>query len=444
MKRILMISYVFPPVNRSGSQRPFYFAKHLPEFGYYPIVVMAERGATSDVNTESLSELSDRCKIARIRKLSPNDWILKARGGLRVLDRTLHPRCKDKRWLSDLAERTHEQVRGHLWASTRRQKSWWAMYWILPVITFSLKTFFLTGFDIIWATGDPWISLIAGYWLSRLTRKPFVADIRDPWTYGVLWNPRDKSEAEWLRRWEMKVLNAATRVVYTSPLTTEIMRDRSGQKIGRKMVTITNGFANTAWEQKQASVAEKCVFRFVGRLMHHRQPDILLCGFELACADSDFAKVARLEFVGDTGSFDGEINRYCLDGRVACIGSVSEAESQQYMQSADALILLQTIEGEGSDVVSGKAYEYLAARKPILGIVPEDGGDAWLMRTTRAGVITGVDDTKRVAQGFLHYWRLWKENKLATAVSDCDISRFSRRNLTQDLAELFGQILKDR
>ncbi len=444
MKRVLMISYIFPPFNGSGAQRPFYFAKHLPEFGYRPIVVTAEKCTISDVDTKPLSELLDCCKVVSIRELRPRDWILKARGGVKALDKFSSPVTKDERWLSHFAERAHEHVRGRLWSSSHRRRSWWTMYWVIPVVTFSLKTYFQTGFDLIWATGDPWIGLIAGYWISRLTHKPFVADIRDPWTYGVLWRPRDESEAEWLRRWEMRVLNAATRVVYTSPLTTEVMRGRTNQRIGRKMVTITNGFADSAWDQGQVSAAEKCVFRFVGRLMNHRKPDILLRGFELACKDPDFAKVARLEFVGDTSSFDSEIKRYSLDGRVACLGSVSQAESRQYMRNADALILLQIIDGLGNDVISGKVYEYLAARKPILGVVCEKGGDAWLMRTTSAGVITGIEDPNRVAQGFRHYWELWKDNKLATAVSDCDISRFSRRNLTQDLAELFEQILNHR
>ena len=132
MKKVLMISYVFPPINRSGSQRPFYFAKHLPEFGYRPIVITAERGEMSDVDTKPLLELSDCCKIVSIRKLSPHDWVLKVRRWLRALDKVSHLGSKDKRWLSDIAERTHEQVRGRLRANPHRQKTLRDMCWISP------------------------------------------------------------------------------------------------------------------------------------------------------------------------------------------------------------------------------------------------------------------------------------------------------------------------
>jgi glycosyltransferase involved in cell wall biosynthesis len=167
----------------------------------------------------------------------------------------------------------------------------------------------------------------------------------------------------------------------------------------------------------------------------------VLDGLRLACEDRTLLEDVRVQFVGRVDGYEKEIRERGLEKLVECVGPVSSEDSIRLMHSSDVLILLQTISGEGRDVIGGKVFEYLAARKPILGIVPDDGGDAWLMRNMKAGVITGIEDPKRVAQGFQHYWGLWKENSLATAVSDCDISRFSRRNLTQDLAELFAQIL---
>lgn len=111
------------------------------------------------------------------------------------------------------------------------------------------------------------------------------------------------------------------------------------------------------------------------------------------------------------------------------------------MRTADVLVLLQTISGEGNDVIGGKAYEYLAARRPILGIVPPDGGDAWLLSSTGAGRVTGISDVQRVAEGFLHYWRLWRDGRLENVIPRQDLSQFSRRKVTAELAAIFDDVL---
>jgi hypothetical protein len=113
------------------------------------------------------------------------------------------------------------------------------------------------------------------------------------------------------------------------------------------------------------------------------------------------------------------------------------------MAGADVLVLLQSISGPGCDVVSGKAYDYLAARKPILAVVADEGGDAWLLRETQSGLITNLVDPQNVAEGFLHFWRLWLKGELTLAASGGDIERFDRRHLARELADVFSQVLDE-
>jgi hypothetical protein len=100
---------------------------------------------------------------------------------------------------------------------------------------------------------------------------------------------------------------------------------------------------------------------------------------------------------------------------------------------------LQTIE-DGQDVIAGKTYEYLAARKPIVAVVATQGGDAWLMRETGAGEVVSYDSPERVAHAMKQQWEAWKRGDERTP-ADIDTSRFSRRNLTQQLASLFDDVL---
>jgi hypothetical protein len=143
----------------------------------------------------------------------------------------------------------------------------------------------------------------------------------------------------------------------------------------------------------------------------------------------------------NVGDYQQQLAETGPDKHIENMGPVPYRESLDAMRTADVLVLLQTIGGEGNDVIGGKAYEYLAAHRPILGIVPPDGGDAWLLSSAEAGTVTGISDVQRVAQGFLHYWRLWKDGRLSEMTARQDLSQFSRRKLTQDLASLFDDVL---
>src|SRR5690606_1122633 len=123
-----------------------------------------------------------------------------------------------------------------------------------------------------------------------------------------------------------------------------------------------------------------CLFRYVGTLNERRTPDVLIEAFACAAADPEFRATAALELIGGAGGHQGKAS-LAPGCTVRFRGQVSRADSRRYMCGSDVNILLQTI-GEGQDVISGKAFEYLHANKPILAVVDPNGGDAWLMRET--------------------------------------------------------------
>jgi len=399
-RTVLTIAFAFPPANDSGSARPFHFARNLPDFGYHPVVITQQGFEDYPEDPSLLEKLTGRCDIAHLRPLPFGRFSQKAR---RLLE------------------------------------------WPARVVAAGLRMHLRSPFDLIWATSPPGFALLPAAALSRLTGRPLVVDMRDPWTYGCLWHPTSRLRARvetWLER---MVLSQAARIVFTSPLTTETMRRRMGRRIGRRMVTITNGFDAEAPEPIPDAPRDKCVFRHIGRVDRRvRSPEVLLGGLKLACSRPELARDVRLQFIGGLADFRGDLERHGLTEQVEDLGFVSSSASRAYMRGADVLVLLQTIPGLGGDVIAGKAYEYLAARRPVLGVVWQAGGDAWLLRQTGAGLITGLDSPERVAEGFVHYWRLWKQGKLESAVGRADISRFSRRRLTAELAALFDDVLRER
>jgi len=430
MKFVLMLAEEFPPINIMGTWRPLGFAKYLAEFGFWPVVITRRDYQKYDVDYEPLKALTGRCDIHRVP----------------LLDSSLLARRRRRRKAQEQTSERNAYGRADRrigpWRLLRRKVGHQlGFFW--PAVAKGLEVFVRQGFDLIWATGFPWQAVKAGYLLSRITVKPYVVDLRDPWTYGTLWHPTDREAAEHAKGWERRVLTTASRTVYTSPLTAQNMRRRLRPDCQDRIVCITNGFDECQSSAPSDKGDNRLVFRYVGKLAGYRDPDILFKGLRLACQHEDLARDLRVEFVGRTAGYEQRIVSGSLSRCVDYMGYVSKQESNAFMRGADVLVLLQTITGPGRDVISGKAYEYLAARRPILGIVPEDGGDAWLLRETSAGIITGVTDPERIAEGIRRCWRLWKEGRLEELAPKGDISRFSRRNLTRQLAALFDEVLAE-
>jgi glycosyltransferase involved in cell wall biosynthesis len=412
MKRVLMIAEKFPPFNASGSARPFYFAKYLPELGFEPLVVACrpQRGEASD--PARLLELPAGVRVWRSpRVLYP---LVEQARSLRKKARALAASragvagqgagaagrgpasCLKASAAAQLVDRVEEL-------------NWW-LHWELDWGTLaSLVGAIGAGRhapDLIWATGPPFRGLAVAARLASWLKKPLVLDLRDPWTYGSLWSPQTSGIAQSERQQAERVLAQADRVVFTSPLTQQSMQERFPALAPSKLLTITNGFDDVAVAPLRGWPEDKCVFRYVGTLNARRQPDGLIRAFDLAGREPGFREQAVLELIGSAGGHEPKA-ALAPGAQVIFRGPVSHAKSQRYMFGSDFNLLLQTI-SEGQDVVSGKAFEYLHAGKPILAVVDPAGGDAWLMRHTGAGRIAHYDDGAAIAEQLVACWRAWR------------------------------------
>jgi glycosyltransferase involved in cell wall biosynthesis len=431
MKNVLMIAYEFPPLNCSGTARPAGFGQYLSEFNYNPTVLTREGTHGKSMDTEMLARVEKKCRIIRIVPGDHDDWKGLIKQYFGWVDSILRiSGMGDHRFTEGLTWRTDIYLPG------LREY----IHWIFPAVRKGLKLLNHGAFDLLWVTAMPWSSVMVGYWLSRLSGLPLIIDIRDPWTYGAMWHPTCSSVASWYKKWERKIISYADRTVFTSPLTAAIYRKKFSAKTASRIVYITNGYDNYDGSLQPKKTCKKCMFRFVGNVAIYRNPACLIEGIKRAARRIGCDNLA-LQFVGGLYSkYESLIDK----DLVSHLTMVSQSESRQLMREADVLVLLQADTNDGSDVISGKAYEYLASGKPILGVVPENGGDAWLIRETGAGLVVGTNDPQKIADGILYYYRLWQENKLISPVKPEILEKFHRRNLTRQLANLFDEVLCER
>lgn len=441
MHNVLMVFEKFPPFNLSGSSRPYYFAKHLPEFGYAPHVVAAEVPAGHDRDDQLVRELEGLCDVSRT-----NLWtfgIGRVVATVRGLKRpSVAPGGSPAAASSVQSEPSSPEETSlafrAMWAVAWRV--YWYANWGCPATLMGLRAHLRKRFDLVWVSGPHFRNLFAAYWLSVFLRKPLIVDLRDPWTYGSLWSPRTRGVAKAEVRWAKRILHRAERIVFTSPLTMEEMRERFPGRPASRMCTITNGFTGGDVKPLRESHADKCVFRYIGALNERRRPDVILEALREASADPELRNDVRLQFIGGMAGHERKIGEFGLSEQVEDVGRCSRADSIRYMWGSDVNMLLQTIP-RGQDAISGKIYEYLGARKPILAVVSEAGGDAWLLRKTDAGTVVPFTQPKQVAAEITRLWKLWKQGALADSIGHIDLAAFSWPRLTRELALVFDDVL---
>ncbi|WP_157962219.1 glycosyltransferase family protein [Winogradskyella aurantiaca] len=427
-KNIIMVAYAFPPINYSGTERPFQFVKHISSYGYYPQVISQVDYINYYVEKSDAYKLKELHPKTRVYRLQSIKTKLEEFKLISYFDRLLNQVTGKVKILSRLLYLPFQLTLG---------EKEWEVRAVLRILRLNLSK----DFQLIWATGPAWQDLTVGYWSSRLLKLPYVMDLRDPLTYGVLWRTDDEKEKITLKQRETKYLKHASLVVFTSPLT-EKEYVRRYPFISGKTTTITNGFeVSNAVRRKDKVQKDKFVISYIGRLTAGiRDPEFFLEGFKLACTNKEFSEAVELRIIGYVDEFRELIESYNSQNNIKITGVVSRKESFDLMTNSDALILIQSISGEGSDVISGKIYDYLNANKWMIAIVDEDGGDSWLINRLKCGEVSGLKNIEKVRDVLINAYLKWREGKIELDYSN-KFAEFDRKQLTKTLAHQFDKVL---
>jgi glycosyltransferase involved in cell wall biosynthesis len=146
-----------------------------------------------------------------------------------------------------------------------------------------------------------------------------------------------------------------------------------------------------------------------------------------------------VRFLGDFRPGDREfMESLGLADRVELIEHVPRRESLRLQRDSDALLLLiPEAGGRGRGVLSGKVFEYLAAERPVLAVVPPDGAAARLVRDTGAGVVAAPEDVDGIRAALVELHAQWRAGRLdGTPLSPEWRDKLSRATRVEELAEL--------
>ena len=430
MKKVLIITYYWPPSGGGGVQRWVKFVKYLREFGVEPFVLTVKpESASFPIIDKSLAdEIPKDLKVFKTRSFEPLDFY-----------KSLNPKkeipfggfANEKE--PGIFQKAARFVRGNLFIPDAR------VGWNKFAFKKACEIIEEYKIDIVITTSPPHSTQLIGKRLKRKYSVKWIADLRDPWTdiyyYNKLYHTSIASKKD--SNYESSVLNESDSIIVVSDAIRRLFANKVEGNRDDKIHVIPNGFdeADFHFTNKAADITSKDVFTIVytGTIADNYNID----GFLIALEDIIHSGIEniRILFVGRVSdNYVTKIESSYLSDYVKFIGHVDHETSISFLSKANLLLLSIPDVPNNEGILTGKLFEYLASVKPILTIGPAHGDAATIINNCKAGSVFNYDDIKKIHGYILSQYSNWKSGELIERGTQH--LKFSRKNLTKSLSEI--------
>ncbi len=430
MKKVLIITYYWIPSGGAGVQRWVKFAKYLRSFGYEPIIYTPENPEYPSLDNSFEKDIPADLTIIKTPIWEPYNLYRQFAGKKnQAINAGFISDNKKSNWKDKLSI----WLRGNFLIPDPRR------FWIKPSVRFLTDYLQQNKVDAIITTGPPHSMHMIGLGLKNaLPQLPWIADFRDPWTNIDFYKELNLTcFADRIHRnMEKKVVKTADVVLVVSQgmkAEFELLKPKAIQ-------VITNGYDESDIQVGKVEMDNKFSISHIGTLNAARNPLTVWKVLSEICAENkQFRDDLLIQLVGKIDfSVLEAINTLGLNEQLLKIKYLTHSEAIAKQSSSQVLLLLINQSGNAKGILTGKFFEYLAAKRPILAVGPTDGDVAQVLNETNAGKIVGFDDEDATREVILHYYELYKTSKLD--VNSASIEQFSRKNLTQSLVDLLNVI----
>ena len=426
MKKVLIITYYWPPSGGAGVQRWVKFVKYLSAMNVEPIVLTVHpESATYPQKDSSLaSDIPDTAKVyyaksfelySLYKKISSNKEV--PYGGFANTKKL------------DFKEKVIRFLRGNLIIpDPRRGWNKYALAKAKELINAHL-------IDIVITTSPPHSTQLIGQKLKKQLGIRWIADLRDPWTDIYYFKQMYPTfiATKIHKNLEKSVLQKADRIITVSEELKKLFAGKA-ENIKDKIKVIPNGYDTADFKGLKKDVHPDLFYlTYAGTL----SKEYNINGFIQALKElpEDIRPSIKVRFIGQMPSEIWEKFEAAGTGNmVEMKGYVPHASAIEYMMSSDMLLLIIPDVKNNEGILTGKLFEYLGSGKQILFIGPKNGDAAKVIRKTNSGIICSYDEHQQMAEEIIKLHRLKTSGTHASASQD--VSMYSRENLTKELYKL--------
>ncbi|PXX24986.1 glycosyltransferase family 4 protein [Arenibacter sp. ARW7G5Y1] len=420
MQKVLIITYYWPPAGGPGVQRWLKFVKYLRDYEIEPIVYIPENPNYPIMDASLVEEIPAGIKVYKRPIFEPYGFA------------KLFSKKKTKKISAGIINSKNQSViekvllwiRGNLFIPDARK------FWIKPSVRFLVEVLEKENIATVITTGPPHSLHLIGLELKKSTDIRWIADFRDPWTsigYHKKMKLTKASRAKH-KQLEHLVLNKADKIIVTSNTTRREFSNITQQPI----TVITNGYDTTLG----GSVALDVDFTIshIGSLLTGRNPSNLWKALsELIQEYPDFKKCFKLQLAGVISSDVLEsIYFYGLQSYTKLLGYISHDEALKYQGKSQVLLLIEIDSEETQGIIPGKVFEYMASKRPILGVGPAHWEVGDLIARSNTGRTYTYDQLSELKSTLLQWFQEYKKEQLN--LPRAAVEQYHRKELTAKLS----------
>lgn len=422
MRKVLIVTYYWPPAGGPGVQRWLKFVKYLREFDIEPIVYTPENPSYPIEDPSLVAEIPENSTIVKKPIFEP----YKIAGIFSKKDtKTISSGLIPVEGKQSFLQKALLFIRGNFFVPDARK------FWIKPSVRFLSTYLSEEKIDTIITTGPPHSMHLIGLGLKQKIPIKWIADFRDPWT-SIGYQDKLKLSTrtqEKHKKMEAQVLRTADRI-----LTTSFATKREFQAITQKPIeVITNGFDHGL--ATKLKLDAQFTVSHIGSLLSGRDPQNLWRAFsELIEENTAFRKQFRLQLIGEVEQeVVDSIKNAGLENFMDLIGYVSHKDAVQYQQRSQVLLLLEIDSPKTRGIIPGKLFEYICSGRPMLAIGPKNWDVEKIILETHTGNCFGYEEKGAIKRQISDYFHAFQEGNLRSHPRE--IEKYSRHSLTQKLSE---------
>lgn len=290
--------------------------------------------------------------------------------------------------------------------------------------------------DVVITTGPPHSLHLIGMELKRRFPIKWISDFRDPWTDIDYFHqlPLTEKAIQKHKKLEKKVLQQSDVVIVIG----KTMKDKF-DKFNKNIHVISNGFDGDVTDSEK-ELDKKFSITHIGLMNADRNPKILWEVLsEMISKNSEFAKDLEIKLIGEVAK---EVKTHIADSKLEkmtqYINYVPHHKVMEYQRSTQVLLLAVNNVPSAKGIITGKIFEYLQAKRPIVAIAPKNGDLAEIINETKSGVIVGFNEKDELKKVILNLYQQYNDKNLN--INSNNIEQYHRRNLTKKLAKVMESL----
>ena len=417
MKKILIISYYWPPAGGSGVQRWLNFSRYLAELGWDITIIAPESPSYPLIDNTIANSISPLVKIIKVPIFEPT----------RVLN-VSKKRNRDHLDSSSSLKKLILWIRANLFFPDSR------MFWIKKATKIASSYVVQNDIDCVITTAPPFSTHLIGYHVKLKTNVKWIADFRDPWSdfFPFKQLPMTRNIRKKHLKWERKCLVCADTVITTSPSLNE-----SYLKINNNSHTITNGYESLI----DSELDDKFSIMYTGVMKSIQNPSNLWLVLNEICQENkDFSKDLLVTLIGD---FDHSIitdnNIVALKSSIKFEGYIEEIKLKNKLKKAQVL-LLSSVNLEGiNNIIPGKLFLYLSVKRPILAFSSLNSDVEDIINETKSGRVFDYLNKVDLKNYILELYNQFKKGD--NYLNSVGIDQYNYKTLSNKLSSIINKTI---